>query len=79
MYYTCFSSLILQNPLYAAAQNGHTAVVEILLKAGASVNKVSHKLQVMCPEICMVFEQISITSIESTLNYHKPLKYWIEY
>ena len=35
-------SLILQNPLYAAAQNGHTAVVEILLKAGASVNKVSH-------------------------------------
>ena len=29
-------------PLYAAAQNGHTAVVEILLKARANVKKVSH-------------------------------------
>ena len=29
-------------PLYAAAQNGHTAVVEILVKAGAGVNNVSH-------------------------------------
>ena len=29
-------------PLYAAAENGHTAVVEILVKAGADVNKVSH-------------------------------------
>ena len=25
-----------------AAQNGHAAVVEILVKAGADVNKVSH-------------------------------------
>ena len=29
-------------PLYAAAENGHTAVVEILVKGGADVNKVSH-------------------------------------
>ena len=28
--------------LYAAAENGHTAVVEILAKAGAHVNIVSH-------------------------------------
>ena len=31
-----------------AAQNGHTAVVEILVKAGADVNKVSH---VGCGEV----------------------------
>ena len=36
------TSLMLQTPLYAAAQNGHTAVVEILVKAGADVNKVSY-------------------------------------
>ena len=29
-------------PLYGAAQNGHAAVVEILVKAGADLNKVSH-------------------------------------
>ena len=29
-------------PLHAAAQNGNTAVVEMLLMAGADVNKVSH-------------------------------------
>ena len=29
-------------PLYVAAENGHTAMVEILVKAGADVNKVSH-------------------------------------
>ena len=28
--------------LHAAAENGHTAVVEILVKAGADLNKVSH-------------------------------------
>ena len=33
---------LLQTPLYAAAANGHTAVVELLLKAGADANKVSH-------------------------------------
>ena len=29
-------------PLYAAAKKGHTAVVEILVKAGADVNDVNH-------------------------------------
>ena len=31
---------MLQTPLYSAARNGHTAVVEMLLKAGADMNKV---------------------------------------
>ena len=29
-------------PLYVAARNGHIAVVDILVKAGADVNKVSN-------------------------------------
>ena len=29
-------------PLYEAVRNGHIAMVEILVKAGADVNKVSH-------------------------------------
>ena len=33
---------MLQTPLSGAAVNFHTAVVEILLKAGADANKVSH-------------------------------------
>ena len=33
---------MLQTPLCAAARNGHTAVVEILVKARADVNKVSY-------------------------------------
>ena len=35
-------TFMLQTPLFGAAENGHTAVVEILLKAGADANKVSH-------------------------------------
>ena len=35
-------------PLYGAAQNGHAAVVEILIKEGADLNKVSH---VGCDEV----------------------------
>ena len=37
-------SFMLQTPLYDAASNGHIAVVEMLLKAGADMNKVSHFL-----------------------------------
>ena len=33
---------MLQTPLCVAADNGNTAVVEILVKAGADVNKVSY-------------------------------------
>ena len=36
--------MLQKTPLYAAAQNGHTAVVEILVKAGADVNEVSHTM-----------------------------------
>ena len=39
-------SFMLQTPLYTAAENGHTAVVEMLLRAGADVNKVSHSFSV---------------------------------
>ena len=39
-------SFMLQTPLYGAAENGHTAVVEMLLRAGADMNKVSHSFGV---------------------------------
>ena len=32
---------VIQTSLYVAASKGHTAVVEMLLKAGVDVNKVS--------------------------------------
>ena len=35
-------SFMLQSPLYVAAENGHIAVVAMLLKAGADMNDVSH-------------------------------------
>ena len=35
-------SFMLQTPLYGTAENGHIAVVEMLLKAGADMDKVSH-------------------------------------
>ena len=34
-------SFMFQTPLHGAAENGHTAVVEMLLRAGADMNKVS--------------------------------------
>ena len=34
-------SFMLQTPLYVAAAHGHTAVVEMLLRAGADMNEVS--------------------------------------
>ena len=42
----CF---MIQSPLYAAASNGHTTVVDLLLIAGADANKVSHYTVCMCP------------------------------
>ena len=42
-------SFMLQIPLYGAAKNGHIAVVEMLLNAGAVMNKVSHILCDLLP------------------------------
>ena len=40
-------SFMLQTPLYGAAANGHTAVVEMLLRAGADMNNVSDLFSVL--------------------------------
>ena len=44
---------MLQTPLYGAAVNGHTAVVEMLLRAGAGMNKVSHSVLLGLPAVHM--------------------------
>ena len=51
-------------PLHFAAQNGHTVVVEFLIKSGADV---SATLQVtICPEFHTKYNYTSSVDIEST-------------
>ena len=48
-----------RTPLCVAAGNGHTAVVEVLVKAGADMNKVSYvHVHVGCEEVLHVEEHV---------------------
>ena len=50
--------LISQTPLCAAAHNGDAALLEILLKAGADVNKVSHWMWEYCYRINQMYRNL---------------------
>ena len=40
------------SPVYVASQNGHTDVVDVLVKAGADVNQVTTKVCQWCWKGC---------------------------
>ena len=54
MPYTCFTVQDGFSPLYVASQEGHTDVVDLLLKAGADVHQMSkvHVLPLYMPPTC---------------------------